>query len=89
MSPTTLLTIEPHHDAWWLCQHGTYPESSILAGQEFRQLCKPYPTKEQAISDNPGVLVLEADWTPQVSVPVNPPEWFDEANAGEHWNEDY
>ena len=83
-------TIEVVHDAIWLCQHGVYESHSVLAGQSFRQLCKPYNTLEEAIKENPDATVcVDQDLTPEpVHIPVNPPSWFDPADAGEVWSED-
>jgi hypothetical protein len=83
------LSIEPSGNCWWLCQRGIYDSSSVLEGQPFRQLVKPYNTLEKAKADNPGVKVDEYGSKPEVHIPTNPPSWFDPANAGERWNDDY
>ncbi len=74
----------------WLCQFGTYDNSSVIAGYPFRQLCKPYDSLEQAIADNPDAEVLvDQDLTPEpIHISSLPPAWFDPANAGEVWSED-
>ncbi len=82
-------TIEEAHGKIWLCQRGIYPPYSVLAGQEFRQLVKPYDTVEEAIKENPDAIVDLEGQRPEVSIPNTPPDWFDEADAGERWDEDY
>ncbi len=81
------ITIEFVHGSWWLCQRGVYDRSSVLAGQDFRQLQKHYETLEQAQVENPKAEVTDEGIAP-VYIPVNPPEWFDPAAAGEAWGED-
>ena len=84
---TVTLTIENVHDSWWLCQRGTYEESSVLAGQKFRQLVTHYDDLETAKRDNPGVEIV--DWfAPQVFIPQTAPSWFDPLDAGEVWSEE-
>jgi len=87
MPKTLTITIENVHNSWWLCQRGTYDRSSVLAGQEFRQLTKHYNTLDEAKAENPGVEVV--DWyAPQVIIPETAPDWFDPSDAGEVWSEE-
>lgn len=85
----TTLSIEFAHSNYWLCQRGVYDRSSVLAGQDFRQLCKPYDSLEEAKADNPGVTVDLDGCRPETFIPQNAPDWFDPADAGECWDEDY
>ncbi len=82
----THLTIEFIHGSYWLCPRGVYGPSSVLAGQDFRQLQKPYDTLEAAKAENP-----DATWSdegrPSTYIPDNPPDWFDPLAAGEAWGE--
>lgn len=88
-------TIEPSvdDDGFWLVAHGTYEESSVLAGQTSRCLTRHYPTVDAAVADNPDAEVIDhstkdpfAHWSNPL--PESPPSWFDPANAGEVWHED-
>jgi hypothetical protein len=83
-------SIEFVHSNYWLCQRGVYSESSVLAGQDFRRLMRAYDSLEEAKAANPGVPVPEEAYAPEpVVIPLTAPAWFDEANAGERWDEDY
>lgn len=85
-------TIEPDvkGEGFWVCQYGVYSESSILAGQQYRQLCKHYDTVQAAQADYPGAEVADHQrYIPPTYIPKVPPPWFDELDAGEHWDEDY
>ena len=90
------LDIRPDHKTsyWWLVEHGTYPATSVLAGQYRRRLVKPYGTLDEAVADNPGVEVNKDSTAQQhhllrSTVSVVPPTWFDPTTAGERWDEDY
>jgi len=98
MNKITELTIEPihrkypHEDEmdWWFCQHGEYGEESVVAGYEFRQLIKSYPTKEQAVEEHPEANVLEQEWKPpEIHLSHITPSDFHEEDAGERWDDDY
>jgi hypothetical protein len=82
-------SIEMAHGNIWLCERGVYPYSSVLHGQEFRQLMRPYDSVEAAVAENPGVVVDLEGQRPPVFIPQKPPEDFDPADCGEHWSEDY
>lgn len=83
------LSIEPSGNCWWLCQRGIYDSSSVLEGQPFRQLVKPYSTLEEARADNPGVEVDKCGSQPETYIPDVAPSWFNPLDAGERWNDDY
>ena len=85
----TTLSIEQAHGKIWLCQRGIYGEDSVLSGQDFRQLHQAYDTIEEAVKANPGVPVDLDGYQPETYIPINPPKWFDPADAGERWSEDY
>lgn len=81
-------TIERAHKNIWLCLRGTYGPSSVLAGEDFRQLVKPYNTLEEAVAENPNAEVdLDAGYEPS-SMSDIAPDWFDPSAAGETWNEE-
>lgn len=92
MNKVDYSTIEPDRrgDGVWLVQYGSYEETSVLAGQPFRQLAKHYPTVEEAQAENPDAEVREyCGYLPPVYIPHTPPSWFDELDAGERWDDDY
>ena len=89
MPRNIVYTIEQAHNRFWVCQRGVYEESSVLAGQEFRQLVKPYDSVEKAKADYPEAVVELDGVQPEVYIPVNPPTWFHPEDAGESWAEDY
>lgn len=82
-------TIEQVHGKFWYCQRGIYDPSSVLAGQEFRQLVQPFDTVEEAQAAYPDAILNLDGERPEVYIPVNPPNWFDPTDAGEYWDEDY
>jgi hypothetical protein len=78
-----------HHEAFGVYRYGTYPEGSVLAGQEKRSALGEFDRLEDAQAAFP-----EAEWTGgsgyrEITVPEAPPAWFDPMAAGEHWDEDY
>ena len=84
-------TIEIVNGSVVTCQRGVYPDSSVLHGQEFRQLCAWYETVEAAKLANPGYedLTGQETYRPEACLPAEPEPWFDEAAAGERWTDDY
>lgn len=84
------MSIEKVHDTIWVCQHGVYERSSVLAGQDYRQLVKPFDTVEEAKAEFPEAKVDLEGYDPlPFELSSVAPDWFDEANAGERWNDDY
>jgi hypothetical protein len=82
-------TIEPIHGLYWYCQHSTYPDYSVLAGQHRRQLVHGYDTLAEAIAAHPTARVENFDNRPEpVEMSRVPPPWFDPSAAGEVWNEE-
>lgn len=80
-----------HHEAYGVYRYGTYEDWSVLAGQEKRSSLGTFDTLEEAQAAHP-----EASWQGEgscgfreVNIPETAPDWFDEANAGERWTDDY
>ena len=69
--------------------HGEYGESSVLAGAPLRQLMESFPTLEEAQAEWPGAEVLDHSTRVPYTLPPTPPAWFDPADAGEQWDEDW
>lgn len=84
---------------WWLVEHATYPESSVLAGQPLRRMVRAYDTAAEAQAAAPDAELLDHSTGPWITtadsladlseLPSCPPDWFDEEAAGEHWDDDY
>ncbi len=92
MNRVDYITIEPDKDGgFWVVQHGVYSESSVLAGQDFRQLTRHFDTLEETQAAFPQAEALDYStkntWAGQ-SLPDVAPAWFDPANAGEVWREE-
>lgn len=72
--------------------HGEYPRDSVLAGQYARIFVASFDTLEEAQQAYPKAEVPEystripSGWIPMSDTA---PSWFDEADAGERWGEDY
>lgn len=96
-------TIEPASpqggEGFHVYEHGTYERSSVLAGQARRSFRGAYDTLEEALADFPNAAMLDRStkpWEPEDAsledlsgLPECPPDWFDPADAGEHWGDDY
>jgi hypothetical protein len=66
--------------------YGTYPESSVLAGQERRSFINSFPSLAAAQAAYPTAEWVDGTaWHPIV-IPENPPDWFDPEIAGESWD---
>lgn len=94
------LTIEPdQRDGVVVYGHGTYGENSVLEGQALRQYLKHFETIEEAKVEYPTAEVLDhstKEWRPAnesladaSGLPSVAPAWFDPADAGERWDDDY
>jgi len=90
------LTIEPHfshidrgrQDGFEVVLHGTYEESSVLAGQPKRQVLDFFDTIEEAQSQFPNAEVTEHSTKVDIPMPDTIPDWFDPGAAGEVWSEE-
>jgi hypothetical protein len=78
------------HDTYGVYGYSTYPDHSVLAGQQRRSFLRDFPTLEAAKAAYPDASWDGAGSSGYVEphIPVSPPEWFDPANAGEAWGED-
>ena len=97
------ITIEPFHDTFFegfaIYGHGVYPESSVLAGQTSRTHLDMGDTLEALRAEWPNAEVIEHSTKPfrfgnesladLSGLPSSPPGWFDPADAGERWDDDY
>lgn len=79
-------TIEPlGEDEWAVYGHGTYEESSVLAGQPSRVFINDYRTCAKAKEAWPQASVSESSTRIDIDMPDMAPSWFDPADAGEEW----
>ena len=97
------ITIEPFRDSLFegfaVYGHGVYPQSSVLAGQARRTHLDTGDTLEALQEDWPKAEVIDCSTKPSRTgneslaelsgLPSTPPAWFDPANAGERWDDDY
>lgn len=100
MSDYDYVTIEPSSDGLSYCAygHGVYERSSVLAGQSSRVFLAGGSVAElQAEFSGADVLdhSSKAWQDPNGSLadlsglPSCAPDWFDPADAGESWDDDY
>jgi len=96
-------TIEPYYNSFFrgfaVYEHDEYPRSSILAGQYRRTQREMFETVSDAKKEWPTARVLDHSSKPVTTIkqrlaelsnlPPAPPEWFDAADAGESWDDDY
>jgi len=80
-------TMEFVHNNYWYCQRGRYSKSSVLAGQEYRQLVHAYNSLEDAKIAHPSAAIEDRP-VDKWEMSINPPSWFDPMSAGEVWNEE-
>lgn len=70
-------------------RYDTYPEGSVLAGQERRTSLGSYPTLPAAQAEHPGAeWAGEGSGYREIKISVAPPRWFDPAAAGERWEDE-
>ena len=103
MSDYERITIEPFRDTFFkgfvVYGHGVYPKGSVLEGQSNRFCLDMADNLESLKADWPHAEVIDhstkavrfgdesrADLS---GLPATPPDWFDPANAGESWDDDY
>lgn len=97
---TDYLVIEPARGATYprpgdpetfaVYSYGVYEDWSVLAGQEKRSYVDGgFPTAAAAKAAYPKAEVSEGTGYREVTVPHEPPAWFDEAAIGERWDDDY
>lgn len=78
------------HNEYGVYRYDVFPEYSVLAGQVRRAFLDSFPTLTEAQAAYPS-----AEWHGpgsgyrEIVIPNEPPEWFDPADAGENWDEDY
>ena len=73
--------------------YGSYPRSSVNHGMTRIVFLDSFDTEAEAIEaypqlqgENYGSALLDQDLTRQ---PDTAPDWFDPADAGERWDDDY
>lgn len=76
-------------DEYGVYEYDTYPETSVLAGQERRRFLDSFPTLAEARAAYPDAEYTDGSGYREIHIPKTPPEWFDPLNAGERWSEDY
>lgn len=70
-------------------RYSEYPRGSVLEGQEKRSALGSYETLEEAQRLHPAARYEGGSGFREITVPHAPPAWFDSANAGETWDDDY
>ena len=90
-------TIEPsrHSEGQWdVIQHGAYESGSVLEGQPKRSFEFGAPTiveceKYCIINGHIPYQVKEGSTYHPKPMSDLPPDWYDPADAGERWDDDY
>lgn len=81
-----------HNYAYGVYAYDTWPMSSVLGGQSRRTYIREYPTLEEAQAEYPNAEInVHKPYIPDPELPLSPiaPSWFDPADAGERWDDDY
>jgi len=73
---------------------GVYPESSVLHGQRRNEFVVHFDSMEEARKVYPDAVEIHKqslDWETSLTsgMPSEPESWFDPADAGERWDDDY
>jgi hypothetical protein len=77
-----------HPGEFAVYSYGTYPESSVLAGQEKRSfVAGGFTSEDEAKAAYPDATVSGSRYR-EVFILHTAPSWFDPADAGETWDED-
>jgi len=83
-------TIIPDGEGRWsLWGHGYYGDGSVLAGQSLDANLETFDSLEEAKAQYPAVSISDSRPLSSNSVSDLPYAGFDEADAGEIWDEDY
>ena len=75
--------------------YGSYPQSSVLAGQVRVVFLDSFATEAQAREAFPDLATDGSEWGSRIldadlnRMPDTAPDWFDPADAGERWEDDY
>ena len=84
------ITIEPDsREGCIVVAHLAYEKGSVLEGQYRRVHLGWFKSNEDALAEHPNAQVMEHGTYRPVSVSNLPFRGFNEANAGERWNDDY
>jgi hypothetical protein len=86
-------------EGWVVYGHDHYPKGSVLEGQARRVYLDSFEAPEAARAAYPELKYPEEafySWLDEEmtsaetsGLPAHPPSWFDPADAGESWDEDY
>lgn len=76
------------HDEYGVYRYDTYPENSVLAGQERRTFIDSFPTLAEAQATYPDAEWWAGSGYRDIIIPRTPPAWFDPLAAGETWDDD-
>lgn len=75
------------HEEYGVYEYDTYPENSVLAGQECRRFLDRFPTLAEAQHNYPDAEWWAGSGYREIVIPHEPPEWFDPSIAGETWDD--
>jgi hypothetical protein len=75
-----------HDGRWGVYRYSTYPDSSVLAGQERRQYLDDFASPEEAKASYPDAESSEGSNYRPPHIPDTPPAWFDPSAIGESWD---
>lgn len=77
------------HPGFAVYRYSEYPDDSVLAGQTRRQfIAGDFETEAAALAAYPAAET-GGSYIPPPPVPHTPPDWFDPADVGETWDDDY
>lgn len=84
-------TIYKNENNWEACGWLTYGRGSVLEGQSQEVPVDWFDTLEEAKAKYPKAEVVDhpRDRLSRPMLPDSAPDWFDPADAGERWSDDY
>lgn len=77
------------NNAYGVYQYDFWPRHSVLSGQSRRTYLGEFKTLEEALKEYPKASVSEGCGYRDIDPGPIPPTWFDPADAGERWDDDY
>lgn len=88
IEPAQSATIPPD-GTFAVYAYDTYPESSVLAGQERRRYVDGnFASEAETKAAHPDAVIAGGSGYREIGIPHTAPDWFREDDAGETWDDD-
>lgn len=74
-----------YNECYGVYKYDTWPNHSVLAGQERRTYLEEFNTLEEAQAKYPKAEVVDHSCYRPLAMSSTAPDWFDPLDAGEEW----